>query len=60
MRFTCHGYSLASVVVPPTILVALLAWPHLQLARGGAGAGAGVGGGRGEKIHPWEREGRHT
>ena len=53
---------MASVVVPPTILVALLAWPHLQLARGGtvAGAGAGVGGGRGEKTHPWEREGRHT
>ena len=49
---------MASVVVPPTILVTLLAWPHLQLARGGAGAG--VGGGRGEKIHPWEREGRHT
>ena len=59
---TCHGYSLASVVVPPTILATLLAWPHLQLARGGAGLGAGVGGGvgRGEKRHPWERLGRHT
>ena len=40
---TCHGYSLASVVVPPTILATLLAWPHLQLARGGAGRGGGGG-----------------
>ena len=33
---TCHGYSLASVFTPPTILETRLAWPHLQEVRGGA------------------------
>ena len=31
MRPTCHGYSLASVSCPPTILVRLLAWPQVQV-----------------------------
>ena len=36
---TCHGYSLASVSLPPTILDPLLATPQLQ----GMGAGVGEG-----------------
>ena len=36
---TCHGYSLASVSLPPTILDLLLATPQLQ----GIGAGVGEG-----------------
>jgi len=31
---TCHGYSLASVSTPPTILLTLLATPHLHSLEG--------------------------
>ena len=52
---TCHGYSLASVVTPPTILETRLGCPHLQFVRGGAVVGACVvagGEGGGMKKHP--------
>ena len=44
---TCQGYSFSSEGAPPTILVLLLAWPHLQ-ELGGVGAGDGTGAGAGE------------
>jgi len=46
-RPTCHGYSLTSVLTPPTILDTEFAWPHLQEELGG---GAGEGEGEGEGL----------
>ena len=48
MSPTCQGYSFSSVATPPTILETVLAWPHLQVVRGGGGLGVG-GGGAGAK-----------
>ena len=62
-RPTCQGYSLASVLTPPTILDTVFAWPHLHDELGaGAGAGDGVGdvAGGGRKIQPEEREDRSS
>ena len=39
---TCHGYSLASVSLPPTILDPLLATPQLQGMVAGVGEGVVV------------------
>ena len=62
-RPTCQGYSLASVLSPPTILDTVFAWPHLHdELGGGAGDGDGVGdvAGGGRKIQPEEREDRSS
>ena len=62
-RPTCQGYSLASVLSPPTILDTVFAWPHLHdELGGGAGDGDGVGdvAGGGRKIQPEEREERSS